>query len=409
MNCRMLRVAVLLSSIVCTRVYGAWVAYNGNGYDVLCEVDGNEAFSIREKRVVDGGFVEQSEFTLVGTNPHPLRNMALSYIERFRRSIDSVNAVGSVTNNVDCNLKENVCAYSFGAERASRHLSSWRARRFEVGSRQFVDSCRQLIEEAGYDERMIYYRQRYKKGKLVFHAKYEDVVCMSHLYSGISAVFPVRVSLCDDSLKLEPPGKRDPVDGFMFGRWPELESVDIAAYNWNTNRTVFVEGGVLALPNGGLVSMGDWRVHENFCLGTTKGVVPDGDEFLSLEYLSPCQEFKLLLREDKRIKYVTYCCGILSIVQSTGDVTCVCAGFPYDLLDRMYVDLSGHVIDAGYSEVKHRLKRLAAALDRDLESPVYKTKRYSTIIPIVKDAKRDERIYALVEELRSSAFKDSYE
>ena len=94
-----------------------------------------------------------------------------------------------------------------------------------------------------------------------------------------------------------------------------------------------------------------------------------------MDYMSPCREFRLVFCEGENRKEITYCCGLLHVVQSVKDGLYLSVGLPFDALDQMYFDLAGMVVQDRFLIVKQKLRQLAAALGMVAESPLCKVRR----------------------------------
>ncbi len=407
MKCQLAGIVLLLALAACARAWGAWIAYeDGNGYSMFCDVDGNESFKIRESRVVDGDCVEQSAFAIVDQKPNPLRDMAQSYVNRFQSLHHPSNAVGCATNQVDCVLgKRAVSDYDLGCGRGRLRLDEPEARQLESESMKLVDSCRRAVETAPYNPCVVYYRKRYKRNVRTLIANYDDVIGSARLYSGFRIGFQAAVSNEGDEPELKKTDKRLQDDAFIsvYGKWASLVGERANGCQVNTELVSFVQGRADVGPGGNLTLL-DWEVCETMRANVDWGVEPDVDRSLSMEYYSPCRDFRLILRDEKRTRYVTYCCGVVSVIEQKGLLPCVSVGMPYDALAQVYFDLSGHVEDE-HLLIKQNLSRLASTLGVGLRSPLCKARRWSSIEPFIKESKDNMELVRMVDELILSLWK----
>ena len=388
---------------VCLNACGGWVCFkDGDGYWAFCNAVGNQELEIREKRL-DGGYVEYSTLAVIAGHENIVRDSVLTFVDGFRRLICSSNEFFCATADMTCRLLTRPeCEYDFGAGHRKRIMSNRGAEEFKSRFRHIVESCRKTLETSPYDAGLVYYRKRYKPGARILHVKYEDVVGTAHLYSGLCVCLPAKVSMSADGPKLMRTDVNVPEEAFLqvYGEWLDLDENKENACNAITCSAGFIQGRVEVLPGGfGNATLKDWRIRNGLRPKDCEVIDQDGDDSLSMEYYSPCPEFRFILRDEKCSWHLTYCGGVLSLIKQEENMPSLSVGGPFDALDQACFDLSGRFADSRQLSIKDKLKGSASALGLRHTSLLCKAKRWSALKPIEKDAKLDLEVSTVVKDL----------
>ena len=403
----------MIIPFACLNARGGWVSFrDGEGYWAFCNAVGNQELEIRERRL-DDGYVEYSTLAIIAGYKNTVRDSALMFVDGCRRLISSSNEFFFATAELPCRLpRRPECEYDFGAGYRKRIVLNRGVGEFKSRFRQFVESVRRSLETSPYDAGLVYYRKRYKTGARVLRVKYEDVVGAAHLYSGLRVCLPAKVSMNEDGPKLVKPDMNVPEDAFLrvYGKWLDLDEDKENICNEITCSAGFVQGRVEVLPGSfGNATLNDWSVCDGLRPEGCEVIDLDGDDSVSMEYYSPCPEFRLILRDEKRFWHFTYCSGVLSIIKQEENMPCLAVGIPFDALDQAYFDMSGRLVDSRQLSIKHKLKRLASALGLSHASLFCKAKRWSALKPIEKDAKIDLEVSVVVKDLIMLLYRDGGE
>lgn len=392
-RCLVFAALMILPAVV--SAWGAWIVCDdGQSYRLYCEVEERSGIEIIAQRDVDDGYVELSALTIIGGREHSLRNRARDFLRDWRERIGCSNGNECASANVVCG------SYDFGEGASALRLNADMAVALKDCGEKLVASCRKEILSASYDPRVVYFRRRHKKSMPVLLSKCEDVVATSHLYSGLKIRMPAMLVGGSDSTELKKPDMKLPDDAFLCARWPSLDDSGECSGNGATGRVAVVEGLVSVPPESfGNIVLKDWKVDGCNDSNVLTNSVTDSDELLSMDYMSPCREFRLVFCEGENRKEITYCCGLLHVVQSVKDGLYLSVGLPFDALDQMYFDLAGMVVQDRFLIVKQKLRQLAAALGMVAESPLCKVRRCGELDPIVMDAAKEPKIKLLVDDL----------
>lgn len=392
-RCLVFAALMILAAVV--SAWGAWIACDdGQSYRLYCEVEEHSRIEIIAQRDVDDGYVELSALTIIGGREHSLRNRARDFLRDWRERIGCSNGIECASANVVCGW------YDFGEGASALRLNADMVVALKDCGEKLIASCRKEILSASYDPRVVYFRRRHKKSMPVLLSKCEDVVATPHLYSGLKIRMPAMLVGGSDSTELKKPDMKLPDDAFLCARWPSLDDSGECSGNGATGRVAVVEGLVTVPPDSlGNIVLKDWKVDGCNDSKVLTNSVTDSDELLSMDYMSPCREFRLVFCEGENRKEITYCCGLLHVVQFVKDGLYLSVGQPFDSLDQMYFDLAGMVAQDRFLSVKQKLRQLAAALGMVAEFPLCKVRRCGELDPIVMDAAKEPKIKLLVDDL----------
>lgn len=244
-----------------------------------------------------------------------------------------------------------------------------------------------------------YVLKRYRLERDAVPVRYDDVVGSPRLYSGIKVSFWA-------SLELVPVYWHDPI---LFptqkGKLPlpmmvvdpllSFESAQGCQVSSITGNVVLATGRVFFDPYVGSVKIMQCNLSTR---GWQTGIgdMPNSNRVSPyMEYISPCNEFRLRVRKGDDVRHMAYVGGILSFIDEIGDhhvLTYIQP--PMDIIKIVENTTTGKI-----NSLVARLRRLERCLGIKENDGLCVARRFSAVPELVLDADKDKEAAALVDDI----------
>ena len=284
------------------------------------------------------------------------------------------------------------------------HLELEQCRELKTRIANLFEYCKDLSEKKPFCMDKIYLRKRFRDDGTGVYTSFGDVTGSGLVYDGVNVSFPARVTDNGEVLKIvgltnEYSLVQHPCR-FLFESIGFSPLVKQSGVDFRVGASLV--SGVLTVSNPGAIClnmsharMDPWVESNN--RSRQKGKVSDE---IRLDFTSPCDGFRLIVR-DKTCDYrFLYCGGVLSVVRiHTGDDGNPVVDFHVPSLCLVDPGMNRDTDQHAYDYLIMLIGKLVRHLGIAGENGICKAKRYEELPVVIVDLKQDAETLRLAQDI----------